>query len=144
MSTSDYENAPISHWRVEGMPAYLQSVSGFNSSTPVEGTAHQDAQGNPIRPKWWSRATTYGDVTMQRLLDSDGAWAEWRQQVMDGDKEAKRDITIVAMTADGEDVKTINCVGAWPTSHMISGMESGSDSQSFESITLSVDSMTFE
>ena len=23
MSTSDYENAPISHWRVEGMPAYL-------------------------------------------------------------------------------------------------------------------------
>ena len=138
----DYENAPISHWRVEGMPAFLNSVSGMNSSTPVEGTAHQDEQGNPVVPKWWSRKTNFGDVTLGRLLDSDGAWAEWRQQVMDGDKAAKRDISIVAMTADGEDIKTFNLVGAWPTTHTFSGHESGQDSQQFEQITLSVDSWT--
>jgi phage tail-like protein len=140
----DYENAPVSHWRVEGMPSFLQSVSGLNASTPVEGTAHQDEHGNPVRPKWWSRATTYGDVTITRLLDSDGAWAEWRQQVMDGDKAAKRDITIVAMTADGEDIKTFNLVGAWPINLSFSGHTSGEDSQQLEMLQLSIDSMTIE
>jgi phage tail-like protein len=135
----DYENAPVSHWRVEGMPAFLQSVSGLTASTPVEGTAYQDEQGNPVRPKWWSRATTFSDVTMTRLLDSDGAWAEWRQQVMDGDKAAKRDITIVAMTADGEDIKTFTLVGAWPNTHGFAGHESGQDSQQLETLGLSVD-----
>jgi phage tail-like protein len=144
MPSSDYINAPISHWQVEEMPAFLQSVAGFSSTTPVEGTAHQDDRGNPVRPKWWSRATTFGDISMQRLLDQDGAWKEWRQQVIDGDKEAKRDITITAMTADGETVKTISCVGAWPSSHMLSGMDSSQDSQAYESITLSIDSMTIE
>ena len=140
---ADYENAPVSHWRVEGMPAFLQSVAGISSSTPVEGTAHQDEQGNPIRPKWWSRATSYGDITLQRLLDTDGAWREWRQQVIDGDKAAKRDITIVAMSAEGDDLLTINCVGAFPINHIWSGMDSGSDAQAHEAITVSVDSLTF-
>jgi phage tail-like protein len=137
----DYVNTPVSHWTITGdveVPM-IQSISGISESNAVEGTAFQDTQGNPNRPKWWSRATTYGDVTLQRVLDTDQVFADWRKEVKEGSKEAKKALTITAMTADLEDVAVYSLEGAWPSNMSVAGMESGSDAQSYEMITLTVD-----
>lgn len=137
----DYVNTPVSHWTISGdvEVTMIQSVSGISESNAVEGTAYQDGQGNPNRPKWWSRATTYGDVTLQRVLDTEKVFADWRKEVKEGSKEAKKALTITAMTADLEDVGVWSLEGAWPSSMMVAGMESASDAQSYEQITLCVD-----
>ena len=137
----DYVNTPVSHWTITGdveVPM-IQSISGISESNAVEGTAFQDTQGNPNRPKWWSRATTYGDVTLQRVLDTDQVFADWRKEVKEGDAAAKKALTITAMTADLEDVAVYSLEGAWPSNMSVAGMESGSDAQSYEMITLTVD-----
>ncbi len=137
----DYVNTPVSHWTITGdveVPM-IQSISGISESNAVEGTAFQDTQGNPNRPKWWSRATTYGDVTLQRVLDTDQVFADWRKEVKEGSKDAKKALTITAMTADLEDVAVYSLEGAWPSNMSVAGMESGSDAQSYEMITLTVD-----
>ena len=137
----DYVNTPVSHWMIEGdvTVTMIQSVSGISESNAVEGTAYQNAQGEPERPKWWSRATTYGDISLQRVLDTEQVFNDWRKEVKEGSKEAKKALTITAMTADLEDVGVWSLEGAWPSSMSVAGMESGSDAQSYEMITLSVD-----
>jgi phage tail-like protein len=137
----DYVNTPVSHWTITGdvdVPM-IQSIAGISESNAVEGTAFQHSTGEPARPKWWSRATQYGDITLQRVLDTDKVFADWRKEVKEGSKEAKKALTITAMTADLEDVGVWSLEGAWPSSMSVAGMESGSDAQSYEMITLSVD-----
>ena len=139
--SDDYVNTPVSHWTITGdveVPM-IQSIGGISESNAVEGTAYQDGQGNPNRPKWWSRATTYGDITLQRVLDTDQVFADWRKEVKEGDAAAKKAITITAMTADLEDVAVYSVEGAWPSSMSVAGMDSSSDAQSYEQITLTVD-----
>jgi phage tail-like protein len=92
-----------------------------------------------MRPKWWSRAVHYTPITLQRVLDTDSTLRDWRQQVKDGDKAAKKELTIIAMDAEGNDVHTWSVVGAWPSSYQAAGMDSSSDAQSYESITITVD-----
>ena len=137
----DYVNTPVSHWMIEGdvTVTMIQSVSGISESNAVEGTAYQNAQGEPERPKWWSRATTYGDITLQRVLDTEQVFNDWRKQVKAGEKEAKKALTVTALTADLDTVGVWSLEGAWPSSMSVAGMESGSDAQSYESIVLSVD-----
>jgi phage tail-like protein len=137
----DYVNTPVSHWMIEGdvTITMIQSVSGISESNAVEGTAFQDKQGSPNRPKWWSRATTYGDITLQRVLDTEQVFNDWRKEVKEGDKAAKKALTVTALTADLDTVGVWSLEGAWPSSMSVAGMESGSDAQSYESITLTVD-----
>lgn len=137
----DYVNTPVSHWTITGdveVPM-IQSISGISESNAVEGTAYQNATGDPARPKWWSRATTYGDVTLQRVLDTEQVFNDWRKEVKEGSKEAKKALTITAMTADLDTVGVWSLEGAWPSSMSVAGMESGSDAQSYETVTLTVD-----
>jgi phage tail-like protein len=137
----DYVNTPVSHWMIEGdvTVTMIQSVSGISESNAVEGTAYQNAQGEPERPKWWSRATTYGDITLQRVLDTEQVFNDWRKEVKAGDKAAKKALTVTALTADLDTVGVWSLEGAWPSSMSVAGMESGSDAQSYESIVLTVD-----
>jgi phage tail-like protein len=138
---TDYINTPVSHWAISGDVSVpmIQSISGISESNAVEGTAFQDEQGNPNRPKWWSRATTYGDITLQRVLDTETVFKDWRQEVKDGDAAAKKALTITAMTADGNDVAVFSVEGAWPSSMSVAGLDSSSDAQSYEQIVLTVD-----
>jgi len=137
----DYVNTPVSHWMIEGdvTVTMIQSVAGISESNAVEGTAYQNAQGEPERPKWWSRATTYGDISLQRVLDTEQVFNDWRKEVKAGDKAAKKALTITALTADLDTVGVWSLEGAWPSSMSVAGMESGSDAQSYESIVLTVD-----
>jgi phage tail-like protein len=137
----DYVNTPVSHWMIEGdvTVTMIQSVAGISESNAVEGTAYQNAQGEPERPKWWSRATTYGDISLQRVLDTEQVFNDWRKEVKAGDKAAKKALTITALTADLDTVGVWSLEGAWPISMSVAGMESGSDAQSYESVVLSVD-----
>jgi phage tail-like protein len=137
----DYVNTPVSHWTIDGDVSVemIQSISGISESNAVEGTAFQDKQGNPNRPKWWSRATTYGDITLQRVLDTDQVFSDWRKEVREGSKEAKKALTITAFTADLETVGTWSVEGAWPSSIMVAGMDSASDAQSYEQVVLTID-----
>ena len=137
----DYVNTPVSHWMIEGdvTVTMIQSVSGISESNAVEGTAYQNGQGEPERPKWWSRATTYGDVTLQRVLDTEQVFNDWRKEVKAGDKAAKKALTVTALTADLDTVGVWSLEGAWPSQMSVAGMESGSDAQSYETITLTVD-----
>jgi phage tail-like protein len=130
----EYTNTPVSHWTITGDVeiTYLQSLNGIGDSSAVEGTAYQAKTGDPIRPKWWSKATTYTDITLQRVLDTDDTLRQWRQEVRDGKKSAKKNMTIIAQSV----------VGAWPSSYQVAGMESGSDAQSYESITITHDGCT--
>jgi phage tail-like protein len=137
----DYINTPVSHWAITGdvdVPM-IQSIAGISESNAVEGTAFQDGQGNPNRPKWWSRATTYGDITLQRVLDTETVFKDWRDEVKNGDAAAKKALTITAMTADGEDVAVYSVEGAWPSSMSVAGLDSSSDAQSYEQVVLTVD-----
>jgi phage tail-like protein len=137
----DYTNTPVSHWTITGDVeiTYLQSLSGIGDSSPVEGTAYQAKTGEPMRPRWWSKATVYNDITLQRVLDTDDTLRQWRQGVKDGKKSAKKSMTIIAQDAEGNDVHTWSVVGAWPSSYQVAGMESGSDAQSYETITITHD-----
>ena len=78
-------------------------------------------------------------MTLQRVLDTDQVFDDWRKEVKEGDAAAKKALTITAMTADLEDVAVYSLEGAWPSNMSVAGMESGSDAQSYEMITLTVD-----
>ena len=87
----DYTNTPVSHWTITGDVeiTYLQSLSGIGDSSPVEGTAYQAKTGEPTRPRWWSKATIYQDITLQRVLDTDDTLRQWRQEVKDGQEDGQ-------------------------------------------------------
>ena len=137
----DYVNTPVSAWTITGdvtIPM-IQSIAGLGGQKAVEGTAFQDDQGMPNRPKWWSRATTYPDVTLQRVLDTDNVFDDWFKEVENGDPAGKKALTVTARTADGEDVAVYSLEGAWPTSWMVAGQSSFEDTQGYVQVTLSVD-----
>ena len=140
----NYENAPISHWLIAGGDfdsiTFVQSVSEVSDSTPAEAVAYQDANGNPVTETWFSRQVPTGEITVRRLLDTNGAFAEARQRVKDGTYE-KSEITLTAKTAEGTDIKTIALTGAWPSAHSLSGMDSNSSEQAYETLTLTYDTM---
>ena len=140
----DYQNAPISHWLIAGGDfdgvTFIQSVSQIKDSTPSEGVAYQDANGNPVTETWFSRQVPTGQITVKRLLDSTGSFAEARTRVKNGEYE-KSEITLTAKTAAGEDIKTISLTGAWPSDHELSQMDSNSNEQAYETLTFTYDTM---
>ena len=142
---STYENAPISHWLISGGDfdgaTFSQSVSELSDSTPAEAVAYQDANGNPVTETWFSRQTPTGEITVRRLLDTNNTFTEARTKVKDGTYE-KTEITLTAKTAAGEDIKTISLVGAWPSAHTLSPMDSNSNEQAYETLTFTFDSHT--
>jgi phage tail-like protein len=137
----DYVNTPVSHWTITGDVSVpmIQSISGISESNAVEGTSYMNDPGDPNRPKWWSRATTYGDITLQRVLDTETVFKDWRQEVKDGDAAAKKALTITAKTADLEDVAVYSIEGAWHSQMLVSGFDSGNDAQGYEQVVLTVD-----
>jgi T4-like virus tail tube protein gp19 len=141
---STYENAPISHWLIAGGDFdgvnFIQSVSEVSDSTPAEGVAFQDANGNPVTETWFSRQVPTGEITVRRLLDTSGTFAEARTKVKNGEYE-KTEITLTAKTAAGDDIKTISLTGAWPSAHTLSAMDSNSNEQAYETLTFTYDTM---
>ena len=142
----NYENAPISHWLIAGGDfdgvTFIQSVSEVSDSTPSEGVAYQDANGNPVTETWFSRQIPTGQITVKRLLDSTGAFAEARTKVKNGEYE-KTEITITQMTATGDPVKTIALQGAWPSGHRMSDLSSNQTEQQWEELELTFDTAQF-
>jgi hypothetical protein len=141
---SNYENAPISHWLISGGDFdgvnFIQSVSEVSDTTPSEGVAYQDANGNPVTETWFSRQVPTGEITVRRLLDTSGVFAEARTKVKNGEYE-KTEITLTAKTAAGDDIKTISLTGAWPSAHRMSPMDSNSNEQAYETLTFTYDTM---
>jgi hypothetical protein len=141
---SNYDNAPISHWQITGGDfdgvQFVQSVSEVNDSTPSEAVAYQDANGNPVTETWFSRQVPTGEITVRRLLDTSGTFAEARTRVKNGEYE-KTEITLTAKTAAGDDIKTIALTGAWPSAHSISAMDSNSQEQAYETLTFTYDTL---
>ena len=107
----------------------------------AEAVAYQDANGNPVTEKWLSRQVPTGEITVRRLLDTNGAFAEARQKVKDGTYE-KSEITLTAKTADGTDIKTIAADGSLAVrARRCRAWTPTRATQAYETLTLTYDTM---
>lgn len=148
MAGDPSELITVSHFTINlGGPegaGYFRSCSLGSNSTPTLKFDHTDDQGNPVSLVWWDKTTQWSDITLERGMDKNMDLWTWRQQVIDGDKTAKKDITITGLGRDLSPVATWNIKGAFPSSYQGAVMSASDDNIGIEMISLAHDGWTRE
>ena len=78
---------------------------------------------------------TYGDITLSRGITTDSELWTWRRTIMGGLPD-RRNLSIVVMNDQGEDVIRWNVRNAWPTKWTGPSLDASSDEVAVETLEL--------
>jgi phage tail-like protein len=119
--------------------AAFQKFSGLKSSTKKIVTHAVDEQGRPVQISV-PGATTWDDVTLERIADESDLMWKWRKQVIEkGPVEARKDCTIQQLDYTGARIAAYKLLNAWPVEYSASPMSAGDNNPSVEMVKLAHD-----
>jgi phage tail-like protein len=122
--------------------ANFKDCDGLGSESDVVEHKSMDAQGKPTIQKV-PGITHWPDITLKRGIDSTMALWTWREQVIKtGAKEARTDVTITILTAEGTPLTTFSVVAAWPSKYSAAGLSAGGNEALIEEVTLVHEGLT--
>lgn len=87
--------------------------------------------------------TTYEDMTLERIYNGSDAFYGWRMEVETG-VVTRRDVKVEMLKANGEVVRSMICVGAWPIKWELPEMDASGSGGATERITLAVERVSNE
>jgi len=85
--------------------------------------------------------TSYEDMTLERVYNGNDGFYAWRQEVEQGIINRKN-VTITMLKQDGQMVRKMDCLKAWPVKWELPEMDAQSSSPAIERITLAVEAVT--
>jgi phage tail-like protein len=135
---------PVKYWKIEAdglnIGMYYEHTGG---GMTVQATKFPvwDGQGKPL-PLPVGVQPSFGDITLSRAVDKEGACYEWISQCgQKGAEAAKKQITLIGCDADGNPTQTIKLTDAWPTNYQHKGFSAGGSDVLTESLTFSFTDM---
>jgi phage tail-like protein len=141
MADGDAKTEPIKYWKVQAEG--LADLGMFFSCTlpSMSLTANDfkvwDAQSKPD-PLPVGVQATFGDVTLSRGVDKQGALYAWISKVAQkgASSDTVKDVTLLACDSEGQPVQTWLLKAAYPASYQASGLAAGGTDVLTESISL--------
>jgi phage tail-like protein len=119
--------------------AAFQKFSGLKSSTKKILTYAVDDQGRPVQISV-PGATTWDDVTIERIADENMELWKWRDQVIkEGPAKARKDCTIEQLDYTGTRIAAWKLLNAWPMELAASPMSAGDNNPAAETMKLAHD-----
>jgi phage tail-like protein len=115
---------------------YFKKVAGIESETEVIEYKEATKDGKMIIRKV-PGAMKWGDITLDRRIDTSVALWEWRKQVIDGDVDgARRNGSIVSYDSTGAEVARWNFEAGWPSKWKGADFDAGANEVPTESVTI--------
>jgi phage tail-like protein len=105
----------VFHVEIDGITqGSFTEATGFDSTTdPIDYRTGDQTLGFQRIPG----ITKYGDITLKwGMTDSTELW-EWRQRIINGEPivENRKDVYIIPLDTQGNELGRIHCRGAWPS-----------------------------
>ncbi len=115
---------------------FFRKCAGLESETEVIEYKEVNEKGRMVIRKV-PGAMKWGDITLDRRLDSSLALWEWRKQVIDGDVDsARRHGSIVALDSMDSEVGRWNFTSGWPSKWAGAEFDAGANDVATESVTI--------
>jgi phage tail-like protein len=115
---------------------YFKKCAGIESETEIIEYKEATKEGRMVIRKV-PGAMKWGDITLDRRIDSSLALWEWRKQVIDGDVDsARRNGSIVAYDSKGDEVARWNFESGWASKWKGADFDAGANEVATESVTI--------
>jgi phage tail-like protein len=115
---------------------YFKKCSGIDSETEIIEQKETTADGRMIIRKV-AGAMKWGDITLDRPIDTSLAMWEWRKQVIDPDiDDARRNGSIVAYDSQGAEIARWNFESGWPSKWRGADFDAATNEVATESVTI--------
>lgn len=115
---------------------YFRKCAGIESETEVIEYKEATKEGRMIIRKV-PGAMKWGDITLDRRIDSSQSLWEWRKQVIDGDVDsARRNGSIVAYDSKGGEVARWNFEAGWPSKWSGAEFDASANDVATEGVTI--------
>jgi phage tail-like protein len=123
--------------KIQGMDTIdFTEASGFDNNTQVVDHQQVDRSGRAVFIKQFGNVK-WGDITLKRGFNSDKTLWNLRQKVVDGKHaEARKDGSIVGLSADGTPVIQFDFINGWLSSWKSSGLSAKGNEVLTEEVTL--------
>ena len=133
------------------------AFAGFQKCSALEAEVAkiEYSEGGTLIPNKSAGRITVSDLTLERGATSDGDLFNWFKTVVDQTADAgggaggfgsglkepdfKRDLDIVQLDRDGDELRRWTVTGAWPTKFSGGEWDNESDENVIESVTLAID-----
>jgi phage tail-like protein len=130
---------PVKYWKIQadGLDiGFWAESSGGKMSVQATQFKQWDGQGKPL-PLPVAVQPSFGDITLTRGIDKEGACYEWiSQNGQKGPSVAKKEVTLIGCDADGNPVQSIKLTDAHPVNYESKGHSASGTDVLTESITL--------
>jgi phage tail-like protein len=115
---------------------YFRKCAGIESETETIEYKEATKDGQMIIRKV-PGAMKWGDITLERRIDSSLALWQWRKQIIDGDVDgARRNGSIVAYDSKGNEVARWNFEAGWVSKWKGADFDAGANDVATESVTI--------
>ena len=115
---------------------YFKKCSGIASENEIIEFKEATKEGRMVIRKV-PGPMKWGDISLDRRLDSSLALWEWRKQVIDGDVDsARRNGSIVAYDSQSAEVARWNFEAGWPSKWQGADFDAGANEVATESVTI--------
>jgi phage tail-like protein len=141
MADGDQKTEPIKYWKLDakGLESigmfYQCSLPSMTLSTDTFKVWDQQTKPNPLPV---GVQASFGDVSLSRGVDKQGALYNWISTVAQkgASKDTVKDVTLMACDAEGNAVQTWNLLSAFPSSYSAAGLAAGGSDVLTEQISL--------
>ncbi|MGI8768258.1 MAG: phage tail protein [Propionibacteriaceae bacterium] len=115
---------------------YFRKCAGVESETEIIEYKEATDKGRMIIRKV-PGAMKWGDITLDRRIDSSLSLWQWRKQVIDGDVDsARRNGSVIAYDSKGDEVARWNFDAGWPSKWKGADFDAGANEVATESVTI--------
>jgi phage tail-like protein len=141
MADGDQKTEPIKYWKIQADG--LADLGMFYQCSLPSMTLHTDnfkvwdAQAKP-NPLPVGVQASFGDVSLSRGVDSQGALYDWISKVAQkgASQDTVKDVTLLACDSDGNPVQTWLLKSAYPSSYSAAGLAAGGADVLTEQVTI--------
>jgi phage tail-like protein len=135
---------PVQHFRLD--LAGDESAGLFYQATPpsISITAPDwKAENEQKKPQNYHAGVqiTYGPLTISRGIDDQRQFADWVKKIEEEGVTAdtKKDIKLILVNSQGDDILVWNITGAYPTNYQPAGVNAQTGEIAVETLTLNCD-----
>ena len=115
---------------------FFKKCAGIESETEIIEYKEATSKGRMVIRKV-PGAMKWGDITLDRRIDTSLALWEWRKLVIEGDVDkARRHGSVVAYDSKGGEVARWNFESGWPSKWKGADFDAGANEVATESVTI--------
>jgi phage tail-like protein len=140
---------PVQHFRLD-LGGFESAGLFYQATAPATSITAPDwkAENEQKKPQNFHAGVqiTHQPVTISRGIDDQRQFCDWVEEIKEKGvtKDTCKDIKLVLVNSQGDDMLTWNITGAFPTNYQPSGLNAQTGEIAVETITLNYDNATRE